>query len=186
MGEDEPPAAAHPEADLVESLAPRAVLDAGCGTGRVAIELTRRGIAVVGVDLDPRMLQRARRQAPGLSWRRGDLATVELARRFDVVLLAGNVVIFLAPGSEAAVVRNMARHLRPGGYLVAGFAVSLGYLPPATYEQLAADAGLLLVARYAGWERQPWTETARYIVTLHRRAAAPPPRATAPAPPGQS
>ncbi len=42
----------HGEADLVESLAPRSVLDAGCGTGRVAVELARRGIDVVGVDLD--------------------------------------------------------------------------------------------------------------------------------------
>ena len=47
----------HGEADLVESLLAemdgRTVLDAGCGTGRVSIELARRGYAVTGVDADP-------------------------------------------------------------------------------------------------------------------------------------
>ena len=46
----------HGEADFVETFGPKSVLDAGCGTGRVAIELARRGIDVVGVDIDPRML----------------------------------------------------------------------------------------------------------------------------------
>src|SRR6478672_5819503 len=100
-GEGEEPV----EAAFVAALQPRSVLDAGCGTGRVAVALARRGIAVVGVDINPRQLR--------------------LPRRFDVVLLAGNVLIFLAaPGSEAAVVQNMARHLAPGGALVAGFQLS--------------------------------------------------------------
>jgi SAM-dependent methyltransferase len=54
----------HGEADFVESYHPKNVLDAGCGTGRVAIELARRGLAVVGVDLDPRMLGTARKRRP--------------------------------------------------------------------------------------------------------------------------
>src|SRR5262245_37948055 len=58
--------AVHGEADLIASLRPDAVLDAGCGTGRVAIELARRGIEVVGVDLDADMIEAARRKAPGL------------------------------------------------------------------------------------------------------------------------
>jgi 2-polyprenyl-3-methyl-5-hydroxy-6-metoxy-1,4-benzoquinol methylase len=54
----------HGEADFIESLAPRSVLDAGCGMGRVAIELSRRGIDVVGVDLDDDLLDCARRARP--------------------------------------------------------------------------------------------------------------------------
>ena len=46
----------HGEADFVMALRPTSVLDAGCGTGRVAIELARRGVEVVGVDADPDML----------------------------------------------------------------------------------------------------------------------------------
>ena len=60
----------HGEADLVEALLRETggtrVLDAGCGTGRVAIELAARGFAVVGVDADPAMLSEARAKAPGL------------------------------------------------------------------------------------------------------------------------
>ena len=96
----------HGEADFVESLSlaePMTVLDAGCGTGRVAIELARRGHDVMGVDLDAAMLEQARAKAPQLEWIHGDVAEVELGRRFNVVVLAGNVMIFLAPGTEAAV-----------------------------------------------------------------------------------
>ena len=74
----------HGEADLVESLGQEPVLDAGCGTGRVAIELARRGIDVAGVDLDSDMLGVARRTAPDLLWLEADLATMRLDRRFAV------------------------------------------------------------------------------------------------------
>jgi SAM-dependent methyltransferase len=159
----------HGEADFVESLGPRSVLDAGCGTGRVAIELARRGLDVVGVDIDPRMLAAARKKAPALSWHLADLATIRLPRRFDVIVLAGNVLIFLAPGTEAAVVANLARHLAPGGALVAGFQLASGYLALETYDRLAAAAGLALAARYSTWEGAPWTPAHTYAVSVHRR-----------------
>ncbi|GHJ18432.1 class I SAM-dependent methyltransferase [Streptomyces albus] len=54
----------HGEATLVRALGPSSVLDAGCGTGRVAIELARHGIDVVGVDVDASMLATARRLGP--------------------------------------------------------------------------------------------------------------------------
>ncbi|MEK9581335.1 MAG: class I SAM-dependent methyltransferase, partial [Acidimicrobiaceae bacterium] len=111
----------HGEADLIGALsAGGSVLDAGCGTGRVAIELARRGHEVVGVDLDPGMLDTARAKAPELEWHLADLLDVDLARTFDLVALPGNVMIFLSPGTEADVVANMARHLAAGGRLVAG------------------------------------------------------------------
>jgi SAM-dependent methyltransferase len=170
----------HGEADLVEWLAGRSrlsVLDAGCGTGRVAIELARRGFDVVGVDLDPDMLARARAKAAELRWVEGDLASVDLGRTFDVIVLAGNVMVFLAPGTEAAVVANLARHLAPGGALVAGF--QLGGVTPcgataarldlATYDRYAEDAGLRLGDRWATWDRQPF-EGGAYAVSVHRRA----------------
>ena len=50
----------HGEATFVAAYGPATVLDAGCGTGRVAIELARRDIEVVGVDTDPSMLAEAR------------------------------------------------------------------------------------------------------------------------------
>lgn len=58
------------------------VLDAGCGTGRVAIELERRGMSVTGTDVDPTMLEAARSKAPHLRWIEADLSTLELVERF--------------------------------------------------------------------------------------------------------
>ena len=161
----------HGEADLVMTLAPRSVLDAGCGTGRVAIELARRGLSVVGVDLDPNLLKTARKKAPTLEWHLADLATISLGRRFDVIVLAGNVMIFLAPGSEEAVLHNLARHLAPGGTLIAGFQLSVGYLQLDRYDTLAEAAHLDLATRYATWDRQPWHPASTYAVSVHTRQA---------------
>jgi len=159
----------HGEADLVESLGPRSVLDAGCGTGRVAIELARRGLEVVGVDVDASMLKKARVKQPDLLWMLADLAEVDIGRIFDLVVLAGNVMIFLAPGTEAAAVANLARHLARGGALVAGFSIERGRLDLATYDGHARAAGLYLADRWATWDRQPFAG-GNYAVSVHRRA----------------
>ena len=123
----------HGEADLVASLvAPGAsVLDAGCGTGRVAIELARRGHPVVGTDLDASMLAVARERAPDVEWVQSDLAALDLGRTFEVVVMAGNVLLFTAPGTEVAVVAGCARHVAPGGLLVAGFQLGQRTTPTA-------------------------------------------------------
>jgi len=161
----------HGEADFVEGFAPASVLDAGCGTGRVGRELARRGVDIVGVDLDPEMLATARQRAPDVDWRLADLATVDLGRSFDAVVLAGNVMIFLAPGSEAAVVSNMARHMQPAGLLIAGFQIMTGQLTIARYDQLAALAGLELSERWSTWDRKAWDARCDYAVSVHRRPA---------------
>lgn len=169
----------HGEADLVtrlldlldegaSSTARPAVLDAGCGTGRVAVELARRGVDVVGVDLDAGMLDVAMAKAPGLIWRRADLVDVDLDRTFDLIVMAGNVMIFVAPDTEAAVLANLARHLRSGGLVVAGFQLRAGGLDLATYDRCAAAAGLTLVDRRATWEGEAFGG-GDYAVSVHRR-----------------
>lgn len=166
----------HGEADLIESFRPTRVLDAGCGTGRVAMELNRRGIEVAGVDLDEGMLASALRKAPHLPWVVGDLSDVTVTgedgspARFDVVVVAGNVMIFLAPDTEDQVVRNLTRHLAPGGLLVAGFQLIPNGLDLATYDRLAVEAGLRLSERWSTWDRRPFTATGDYAVSVHRLA----------------
>ena len=159
----------HGEADFVERFAPASVLDAGCGTGRVGRELARRGLDVVGVDLDPAMLATARRKAPRVDWRLADLATVDLAVSFDAAVMAGNVMIFLAPGSEPAVVANIARHLNPGGVLIAGFQLIPGQLTIERYDEIAGLAGLALAERWSTWDRDTWNTSHDYAVSVHRR-----------------
>ncbi len=158
----------HGEADFVEAFGPRSALDAGCGTGRVGIELARRGIEVVGVDIDKMMLGTARSKAPDISWHLGDLAEIDLGRTFDAIVMAGNVMIFLAPGAEGAVVKNMAMHLTPGGVLIAGFQLAMGYLEIEEYDRLAEEVGLELAERYSTWHRDPWTWDSHYAVSVHK------------------
>jgi SAM-dependent methyltransferase len=164
---------AHGEADFIESLRPRTVLDAGCGMGRVAIELARRGIDVVGVDLDDDLLAYARRSHPSIQWLLDDLATMDLGRCFDVVAMPGNVMIFCRPGDRAAIICNAAAHLEPDGLLVAGF--QLGNSDEALgieeYDRLCSATGLERVERWATWDREPYRGGA-YAVSVHRRAAA--------------
>ncbi|HWM20405.1 MAG TPA: class I SAM-dependent methyltransferase [Ilumatobacteraceae bacterium] len=161
----------HGEADFVCGFEPGSVLDAGCGTGRVAIELAARGIDVVGVDLDPAMIGHARVKAPDLRWIEDDLATVDVGRQFDVVVMAGNVMIFVAPQTEVAVVANLARHVAPGGHLIAGFQLGRSFGVVA-YDAAAADAGLERVDRFSTWDGAEWTDDAGYAVSVHRAPVA--------------
>lgn len=160
----------HGEANLVVSFEPDRVLDAGCGTGRVAIELARRGIEVVGVDVDASMLAAARRLAPRLRWIQQDLVDLDLRERFDVVVLAGNVPLFTRPGTRRGLVNGCARHLADDGLLIAGFSLDRGY-GADDYDADAAAAGLQLIERYATWDRDPFGADATYAVSIH--AAAP-------------
>lgn len=162
----------HGEAALVDSYGPGSVLDAGCGTGRVAMELSRRGHPVVGVDVDEAMLAAARAKAPDLAWVHGDLAdpALDLGRTFDVVLMAGNVLIFVPVDSEDRVIANAARWLAPGGLLVTGYSLSPGGFGPRRHDALAAQAGLELQDRWSTWDRRPFSAGDRYAVSVHRRA----------------
>lgn len=159
----------HGEADFVQRFAPASVLDGGCGTGRVGRELARRGASVAGVDIDPEMLATARRKGPETDWQIGDLASIDLTRRFDAIVLAGNVMIFLTPGTEAAVIANMSHHLTAGGVLIAGFQLIPGRLPLAQYDTHAASAGLVLIERWSTWGCEPWAEPSNYAVSVHRK-----------------
>jgi SAM-dependent methyltransferase len=161
----------HGEADFVETFGPRSVLDAGCGTGRVGRELARRGYEVAGVDIDEQMLATARRKGTDAEWHLADLATVDLGRRFDVIVMAGNVMIFLTPGTEAAVVANMARHLAPGGRLIAGFQLMADRYSLDEYDAAAQAAGLALDERWATWDREPWAPGGDYAVSVHVKPA---------------
>lgn len=158
----------HGEASLVRSLGPTSVLDAGCGTGRVAIELARHGIEVVGVDMAPSMIAEARRRAPDVEWVQADLASLDLGRTFDVVVLAGNVPLFCAPAARAALVEACASHVAGGGALVAGFSIDRDYRLD-DYDQACRAVGLTFAERWSTWDGEPFTDVALYAVSVYKR-----------------
>jgi SAM-dependent methyltransferase len=169
----------HGEARLVDRLVrevtgggPGRVLDAGCGTGRVAVELARRGHTVTGVDVDASMLDQARDAGAGrdVTWHLGDLLDVPelVGGDFDVVAAPGNVMVYLTPGTEADVVRTLVQALRPGGLLVAGF-VTDRHVSPQDHEGWCRAAGAEPVEGWATWGQEPLLDDALYAVLVHRR-----------------
>ena len=96
------------------------ILDLGCGTGRVALDLARRGRSVHGLDLEPELVAafNARAAAAGLtaSATAGDAREFALGDEFAVVLAPMQLIQLLdTPADRVACLRCARRHLRPGG-----------------------------------------------------------------------
>lgn len=158
----------HGEATLVCELGGDRVLDAGCGTGRVAIELAARGKTVTGVDNDADMLELAMARSDQVSWFLADLATVDLYGTFDLIVMAGDVLNYVASGHESMVVANLARHLVPGGLLVSGSSLAEAD-QLVHYDNWCRSTGLELDRRYASWSKVPYDRPGHYAVSIHRR-----------------
>ncbi|MEX1217201.1 MAG: class I SAM-dependent methyltransferase [Acidimicrobiales bacterium] len=159
----------HGEVDFVMQFAPTTALDAGCGFGRVGIELAARGVDIVGVDLDRDLLERAKRRAPQLDWRLSDLSTVEIGRTFDLVVLAGNVIGFVDEANREEAVRACARHVAPGGNLVMGNQIKATWPTIFDLDTWCAVEGLEPAGHKGGWESETLGDQPEYAVTVHRR-----------------
>jgi len=165
------------EGRLVDAMVGRRarILDAGCGLGRVGGYLHRCGHDVVGVDVDPVLIAAAEDDHPGPRWLVGDLAVLDLAAQgepepFDAVVMAGNVLGFVAPDTEGDVVRRLAAHLVPDGFLVIGLGSDRGY-PVAAMDRDAAQAGLVREQRFATWDLRPWRPDSDFGVSVYRRVS---------------
>lgn len=155
------------------------VLDAGCGTGRVAVRLAELGHHVVGIDADHSMLEQARVARPELDWREADLAAFALSADeppFDLVVCAGNVIPLLAPGTLETVIQGLAATMSPAAVLITGFGLAADHLPAGcdvtaldTFDRSASDAGLVLVERFSAWDEASYETSSSYAVSIHRR-----------------
>lgn len=162
------------EARLLDAMLTRRcrVLDAGCGPGRVGAELASRGHDVVGVDADRKLIEAAQADHPGPVWLVADLTDLDLVAAgepepFDAAIVAGNVMPFLAPGTEQAVLSRLAAHLREDAFMVVGFGLDRGYCL-SDFDAHAAGAGLHLEHRFATWDLRPWRDDAPFAVTVLR------------------
>jgi SAM-dependent methyltransferase len=166
------------EARFVDALVPRraAVLDAGCGTGRVAAALVAAGHRAVGVDKDAGLLAIARERYPGVPYLESDLLALDpgalraagVEESFDLVVMPGNVLVYVAPGTERAVLDRLASLTRPGGRIVTGFATDREYRV-ADLDADAAALGLTVEYRFATWQLDPFAAGSDWAVTILRR-----------------
>ncbi len=161
------------EARLIDAMVPRAarILDAGCGPGRLGGYLHACGHDVVGVDVDPELIAAAEQDHPGPHWLVADLAELDLAALgepapFDAAVVAGNVMAFVGPGTEAAVLAGIRAHLRPDAFAVVGFHVDRYRL--ADFDRHVAEAGFVLESRFATWDLRPWRDDADFAVSVLR------------------
>lgn len=116
------PGAVDPAVGLLAELAGDGrALELGIGTGRIALPLSRRGVAVHGIDMSRAMVARLRAKpggdAVGVSI--GDFATTKVDGAFSVAYLVFNTINNLTTqDAEVACFRNVAEHLEPGGTFV--------------------------------------------------------------------
>lgn len=141
----------------------RDVADIGCGTGRLLPYLAGRGVTPRGVDLSPGMVEVARRESPQFDFEVADVRDLP----FEDASLAGAVcwwsLFFLAPEHRPAAYRELARVVKPGGYLAIAYKAGDGgmrrggrgtglgvefdtyWLTPQEVEQRCAEAGFTTV-----------------------------------------
>lgn len=167
----------HGEADalsrlIVDHLGGRScrILDGGCGTGRLAVELERRGHTVTAIDLDPDMVDKARPKSASITWLVGDLMAIDLADRFDVVVMIGNILNFCEPGSQPAIVQNLVRHLDADGLLVCGWSQenrSDSYQADRFVVDVTAS-GAQMLEQWKNWDGEPFDDGDYAVVVVRR------------------
>lgn len=151
------------EARLADTLLPRGarVLDAGAGMGRVAAALLQRGHDVVAIEPDEALVRQARETYPGLPIEERDILDLGPDDGpFDLVVCVGNVIVYLAEGTERTALGAMRDVLGENGRILIGF--HLQDPPPhartctaSEFEADLAAAGLRVDLRAGTYQLHP-------------------------------
>ena len=154
------------------------ILDLGCGTGRVALDLAERGFAVTGIDSEPELIAalRARARARGVRVEAvtADARSFELGTPFALVVSPMQVVQLLGGvDGRARMLSAVRRHLAPGGAFAAALAnpfegwsdeESLPPLPDVREEDGWVYSSTPMGVRRAG---------EAFVIDRHRQAVSP-------------
>ncbi len=148
---------------VCEGDAGRAVADVGCGPGALTPRLAARGLEPHGVDLSPEMVRVARRDHPAFPFEVADVRDLPFADASLAGALGWFSLMYLAPEDRPRAFGELARVVRPGGYLVTGFKVGddslrrggrrvgvefdIYWLSPEEVERRITDAGFRVVFR---------------------------------------
>jgi len=163
------------EARLAHTMAPPGgrILDVGAGMGRVGAHLQSLGHQVVAAEPDPDLVAQSRATWPDL-----DVVPLEIlalspdvlagaghTTAYDVITCVGNVLPFVAEGTEVAVLRRLGELLAPGGRILVGFHLvggpvvdgpeSARHYTVAEFQADCADAGLRIDHRFGGYDLRP-------------------------------
>jgi ubiquinone/menaquinone biosynthesis C-methylase UbiE len=158
------------------------VADVGCGTGRLDPYLAAQGLSPRGVDLSPEMIKVARREQPQFSYEVADLRQLPFADASQAGLLGWYSLMYLAPEDRTAAFTELARVVKPGGYLVTAFkagdgshrrggltlnlgiAFDIWWLTPEQMQQQVNEAGFATVFWAGIPPEKPDASTQGYLI----------------------
>ncbi len=152
------------------------VCDIGCGPGQIARCLRDAGAGVFGLDISPRMIERARQLNPDISFREGDMMALDLPDRTLAGITAFYAIVNTPRESLPLVFREMERVLKPGGLVLLAFhvgdetlhpdqlwgrRVSMDFFlfPPRVIQQYLESAGFAIEGFF---QREPYPPEVEY------------------------
>ena len=154
------------------------ILDLGCGTGRVALDLASRGHDVTGIDTDPELVEalrvRARERGLQVDALPGDARSFELERSFALVISPMQVVQLLGgPDGRRSMFAAVRRHLDVGGTFAAALANPFEGVPDEELGPPVPD-----IREYEGWVYSSTPTGIRrvkdwFLIDRHREAVSP-------------
>ena len=184
------PAVLGPTVDfLAELAAGRRVLELGIGTGRVALPLAARGLAVHGIELSKAMVARLRAKPGGerIGTTIGDFAMARADGTFGLAYLVRNTIMNLTSERfhvfawdeahqgideiDVATQQLVSHHFRTVDGRRKRWSAPFRYVWPAELDLMAQLAGMTLYERWASWTREPFTNDSTEHVSVWVKAA---------------